>query len=80
MWGTLIQRWAPPELLGRVWGVLMLAPTVSFPISTLIAGVLTRHLGPIAAFPFAGALLALSYLYGLSHREFRELGNQQEAV
>jgi MFS family permease len=79
VWGTLIQRWAPPELLGRVWGVLMLAPTVSFPLSTLIAGVLTRHLGPIALFPFAGALLALSYLYGLSHREFRELGKPQQA-
>jgi MFS family permease len=73
VWGTLIQRWAPPELLGRVWGVLMLAPVVSFPLSTLIAGVLTRHLGPAPVFPIAGVLLALSYLFGLSHREFREL-------
>jgi MFS family permease len=79
VWGTLIQRWAPPELLGRVWGVLMLAPSVSFPLSTLIAAILTRHLGPTAVFPFAGALLALSYLYGLSHSEFRELGKPQQA-
>jgi MFS family permease len=77
VWGTLIQRWAPAELLGRVWGVLMLAPAVSFPLSTLIAGVLTRRLGPAPVFPIAGALLALSYLYGLSHREFRELGKPQ---
>jgi hypothetical protein len=57
----------------------MLAPTVSFPLSTLIAAILTRHLGPTAVFPFAGALLALSYLYGLSHSEFRELGKPQQA-
>lgn len=77
VWGTLIQRWAPPELLGRVWGVLMLAPVCSFPFSTLAAGFLTRHLGPTPVFPIAGALLALSYLFGLSHREFRELGRPE---
>jgi len=74
VWGTLIQRWAPPELLGRVWGLLMLAPVVSFPLSTLLAGVLTRDLGPAAVFPVAGLLLALAYLFGLCHRDFRELG------
>ncbi len=74
VWGTLIQRWAPPELLGRVWGVLTLAPVCSFPISTLTAGFLTRHLGPAPVFPLAGALLSLSYLFGLSRREFRQLG------
>lgn len=74
VWGTLIQRWAPPELLGRVWGVLMLAHVAAFPLSAFIAGVLTRHLGPAAVFPIAGALLVLAYLFGLSHREFRELG------
>jgi MFS family permease len=74
IWGTLIQRWAPPELLGRVWGVLMLASVVSFPLSTFVTGILTRHLGPAPVFPLAGALLALSYLFGLSHREFRQLG------
>ena len=80
VWGTLVQRWAPPELLGRVWGVLMLAPVASFPLSTLGAGILTARLGPSAVFPVAGALLALSYLFGLSHREFRELGTLSRAV
>lgn len=74
VWGTLIQRWAPPELLGRVWGLLMLAPVCSFPLSTLIAGFLTRRLGPVPVFPISGALLALSYLFGLSRPEFRHLG------
>lgn len=74
VWATLIQRWAPPELLGRVWGVLMLAYAGSYPLSTLLAGALTRRLGPAPVFPIAGALLALAYLFGLSRREFRELG------
>jgi len=55
----------------------MLAHVGSFPLSALIAGILARRLGPAAVFPAAGALLALSYLFGLSHREFRELGRQQ---
>jgi MFS family permease len=74
VWGTLIQRWAPPAQLGRVWGVLMLAPVGAFPLATLLAATLTQHLGAAPVFPIAGALLALSYLFGLSHRGFRELG------
>lgn len=74
IWRTLIQRWAPHELLCRVWGVLMLAPVISFPLSTFFAGVLTRDIGPAPVFPIAGALLAMTFLYGLSQREFRQLG------
>jgi MFS family permease len=73
---TVIQRWAPPTLLGRVWGLLLLASAGSFPVSTFIAGLLTRHLGPTAVFPVTGALLALSMLYGLAHREFRAFGTE----
>jgi hypothetical protein len=72
---TLIQRWAPPAMLGRVWGLLILASTGSFPVSTFIAGLLTRHLGATPVFPIAGALLAVSMLYGLSRREFRDFGD-----
>lgn len=71
---TLIQRWAPPALLGRVWGLLMLALAGSFPIATFVAGLLARHLGPTPIFPISGALLALSMLFGLSQREFRHFG------
>ena len=52
---TLIQRWAPPAMLGRVWGLLLLAGAGSFPVSTFIAGLLSRHLGPTAVFPVPGA-------------------------
>jgi MFS family permease len=71
---TLIQRWAPPSMLGRVWGLLILATTGAFPVSTFAAGLLTGHLGPTPVFPIAGALLALAILYGLSRREFRDFG------
>jgi MFS family permease len=74
---TLIQRWAPPAMLGRVWGLLILASTGSFPVSTFVAGLLTRHLGPTPVFPIAGALLTVSILYGLSRREFRDFGAGQ---
>jgi predicted MFS family arabinose efflux permease len=71
---TLIQRWAPPAMLGRVWGLLILATTGAFPVATFAAGLLTGHLGPTPVFPIAGALLALAILYGLSRREFRDFG------
>ncbi|HEX7160353.1 MAG TPA: MFS transporter [Trebonia sp.] len=71
---TLIQRWAPPAMLGRVWGLMTLASVGSFPVATFIAGLLARHLGPTPIFPISGALLALSMLFGLSQREFRDFG------
>jgi MFS family permease len=74
---TLIQRWAPPAMLGRVWGLLILASTGSFPVSTLVVGLLTRHLGPTPVFPIAGALLTAAIVFGLSRREFRDFGAGQ---
>jgi MFS family permease len=71
---TLIQRWAPPAMLGRVWGLLVLASTGSFPVSTFAGGLLTRHLGPSPVFLVAGVLLAASIVYGVSRREFRDFG------
>jgi MFS family permease len=71
---TLIQRWAPPAMLGRVWGLLTLASVGSFPVATFVAGLLVRHLGPTLIFPISGALLALSMAYGLAQREFRDFG------
>jgi MFS family permease len=61
---TLIQRWAPPDMLGRVWGLLMLASVGSFPVATFVAGLLVRHLGPTPVSPISGGLLALSMGYG----------------
>jgi MFS family permease len=73
---TLIQRWAPPAMLGRVWGLLMLASIGSFPVATFGAGLLVRPLGPVPIFPISGVLLALSMGWGLSQREFRDFGTE----
>jgi Major Facilitator Superfamily len=71
---TVLQKWAPPALLGRVMGMLMLCAFGSFPLSVAIAGVLVRHLGPSLYFPIDGALVTVVILAGLSRREFRAFG------
>ena len=71
---TLLQQWAPPAMLGRVMGLVMLASAGAFPVSTAVAGVLTRHLGPSPVFPIAGVLLAAAIAGGLTQREFRDFG------
>ena len=48
---TLVQRWAPPRLLGRVMSVVMLAELGSFPLS-VVSGVLVRHLGQPRSSPW----------------------------
>ena len=52
---TVLQKWAPPALLGRVMSAVMLCAFGSFPLSVAIAGVLVRHLGPALFFPVAAA-------------------------
>jgi predicted MFS family arabinose efflux permease len=71
---TLVQRWSPPRLLGRVMSVVMLAGFGSFPLSVAVSGMLVRHLGPSPFFPVAAALVAVSILGAFSQREFRDFG------
>jgi MFS family permease len=71
---TLIQRWAPPAMLGRVMGVVMLGSLGSFPLATALAGMLTRHLGPSPVFVLSGLLLATAILAGLTQSRFRTFG------
>jgi MFS family permease len=71
---TLIQRWAPPAMIGRVMGVVMLGSLGSFPVATAIAGMLARHLGPSPVFVISGSLLALAIIAGLSQHQFRAFG------
>jgi MFS family permease len=71
---TVMQKWAPPALLGRVVGVVMLCAFGTFPLSVVISGVLVRHLGPAPFFAVAGALVAAAILGGLTQREFRNFG------
>ena len=71
---TLIQRWAPPAMLGRVMGVVMLGSLGSFPLATAIAGMLAHKLGPSPVFVLSGTLLALAIIAGLSQSRFRTFG------
>lgn len=71
---TLLQQWAPPALLGRIMGVVMLASMGSFPVSVALAGVLVHSLGPSPFFPVAGAVQAVAILGALSQREIRDFG------
>jgi MFS family permease len=76
---TVLQKWAPPALLGRVMSALMLCAFGSFPLSVAISGVLVRHIGPSLFFPLAGALVAAAILGGLTQREFREFGAAEQS-
>jgi MFS family permease len=74
---TLVQRWSPPRLLGRVMSVVMLAGFGSFPLSVAVSGVLVRHLGPSPFFPVAAAFVAVAILGAFSQREFRDFGTAE---
>jgi hypothetical protein len=71
---TVLQKWAPPALLGRVMSAIFLCAFGSFPLSVAIAGVLVRHLGPAPFFPIAGGIVLAAILIGLAQREFRGFG------
>jgi predicted MFS family arabinose efflux permease len=77
---TAFQRWCPPQLLGRLSGLLTLAGFGVFPISVALAAVIVRHLGPGAFFLFAGAVLAATILVALSQRVWREFGLTEPAT
>jgi predicted MFS family arabinose efflux permease len=72
---TLIQRWAPPRLLGRVMSVVMLAGLGTFPLSVAVSGVLVHRLGPSPFFPVAAATVAIAILSAMSWREYRDFGS-----
>lgn len=74
---TLVQRWAPPPLLGRVMSVIMLAGLGSFPLSVAVSGVLVHRLGPSPFFPVAAATVGVAVLGAMSQREFRDFGSAE---
>jgi hypothetical protein len=75
---TVLQRWVPPALLGRVMGVLMFCAFGTFPLSVAVTGVLVHHLGPALFFPVAGGLIAVAILSGLTQRDFRVFGARED--
>jgi len=76
---TVFQRWAPPSLLGRLTGLLMLASFGVFPISVALGALVVHNYGPALFFPLAAAVLAAAILAGLSQRSWRDFGAAGEA-
>jgi MFS family permease len=71
---TVFQRWAPPHMLGRLTGLLMLCSFGVFPISVALGALVVHNYGPALFFPFAAAVLAAAILAGLSQRSWRDFG------
>jgi MFS family permease len=71
---TLQQRWAPPQLLGRIMSLIMLAALGTFPASVAVAGVLIHRFGPAIFFPVGGVLLVLVVLAALTQQSIRDFG------
>ncbi len=71
---TTIQRWAPPEMLGRLMGLVLLASFATFPVSVAAAGIVVRDFGPAPFFPAAAIILVVAVLAGLTQRTWRRFG------
>jgi len=71
---TVFQQWAPPALLGRLMGLLILTSFGVYPVSVALAALAGRELGPSSFFLFAAAVLAVAILGGLTQRSWREFG------
>jgi predicted MFS family arabinose efflux permease len=71
---TAFQRWAPPDMIGRLSAVLMVASVGVYPISVLAGGAVVHAWGPAWFFPLAAAALALAILGGLTQRSWRDFG------
>ncbi len=71
---TLAQKWVPSELLGRVMSVVMMCAIGSFPVTTVVTGLLVHALGPAPFFIIAGVGVAAAILVALSQPVFRQFG------
>ncbi|MGH9106180.1 MAG: hypothetical protein ACRDZX_10150, partial [Acidimicrobiales bacterium] len=77
---TLIQRLAPPELLGRLMGLVMLCSLGTFPLSVAVGGVAVREFGPAPFFPATAAVVVVAVVAGLTQRAWRDFGATEPAL
>ena len=77
---TAFQRWAPPQMIGRLMALLMFAALGAFPVSVILGGFVVRWLGPGAFFPLAATLLAVAILLGLTQGSWRSFGVAHDVV
>jgi predicted MFS family arabinose efflux permease len=71
---TAFQRWARPQMLGRLMGFLMLGSLGIFPVSVLLGGAIVHSFGPAVFFPLSGVLVAATVALSLVFRDWREFG------
>jgi predicted MFS family arabinose efflux permease len=71
---TVFQQWAPPNLLGRLSGLLALTSFGLFPVSVALAALVVRDFGPAPFFPLAAASLTVAILAALSQKSWRDFG------
>ncbi|HTZ94652.1 MAG TPA: MFS transporter [Streptosporangiaceae bacterium] len=76
---TAFQRWAPPDLLGRLSGLLLTTSYGMFPISVALAGLVVHRYGPGVFFIFAAVTLAATLAWALSQQAFRDFGMRSAA-
>lgn len=74
---TMLMRWTPKRLLGRVMGFLSLGSFGIYPVSAILAGLVVHSLGAAVLFPFAGATLGLAVLGALTRRSWRQMGMRE---
>ncbi|HEX5195203.1 MAG TPA: MFS transporter [Solirubrobacteraceae bacterium] len=76
---TAFQRWAPPALMGRVMGLMMLTSMGVFPVSVMLGGIVVVHLGAAAVFPLASATIVLAVGFALTQPVWRRFGMARSA-
>jgi predicted MFS family arabinose efflux permease len=77
---TTVQRWAPPQVLGRITGLLLLAGIGVFPVSVVVGGIVAQTIGPALLFVFAGATTALAVTVALGQRSWRNFGSENRGT
>jgi MFS family permease len=77
---TAFQRWAPPDLIGRLSGLLLVTSYGMFPISVALAAFVAHRFGPGAFFVLSGVTMAITLVWALSKRAFREFGTRPARV
>jgi MFS family permease len=74
---TMLMRWTPKRLLGRVMGFLSLGSFGVYPVSAILAGLIVHSLGAAILFPLAGATLGLAVLGALTRPSWRQFGMRE---